>query len=332
MYHLDVNITIGSHTFDFVTAGEISTSWKTLTDTAKFTLPRNIKKFWGGDNQFLQELVKRGDEVEIKLGYDGNLETEFVGFISDVKMGRPPVEIECEDLMWSLKQETVNESYKTVKLKKLVEDITFYNRYIEDIVVDDVDLGAFRIEDQSPAAVLEYLKNSYGLKSFFRGKTLYVGFAYPADQYKKITYDFQQNVKEEGNSLVYKSADDIKLKVKAISIMEDDNEKIEVELGDPDGAVRTLHFYNLSKAHLEHAAQSQMDLLKYDGFRGSFKCFGIPHPAHGDIADIKDQWYPEHKGAYFIDRVVTRFGVGIGIDREIHLGLKASGNQIEEAN
>lgn len=52
---------------------KIETSWKSLTDTAEITLPRNVKGFK------VSELLKEGDAVEILLGYDGNLKPEFSG-------------------------------------------------------------------------------------------------------------------------------------------------------------------------------------------------------------------------------------------------------------
>ena len=61
---------------------------------------------------------------------------------------------------------------------------------------------------------------------------------------------------------------DKSLKVKAISILKD-NKKLEVEVGDTEGELRTLHFYKVtSEAKLKELAKAKMSTLKYTGFKG----------------------------------------------------------------
>lgn len=78
--------------FDYVSQVEVETSMKTITDTAKLTIPRNLKFH---DNNLL-EYIKRGDKIKIDLGYDDSgLQTVFKGYITKVSTGRP-IAIECE--------------------------------------------------------------------------------------------------------------------------------------------------------------------------------------------------------------------------------------------
>lgn len=311
------NIIIGKLTFDFVMSGSINSSWKNLTDTAKIVLPKKVMVNENGTVRNIQDIVKKGDRVQINLGYDGDLQTEFAGYVSSVSTGIPTV-IECEDDMWLLKQKSnIQESWSNAKLKDVI-DVVASGVYSE---VLDVELGAFRINDVNAAQVLSSLKE-YGLNAYFRNGILYVGFRYPTSDYNTVQYHFQKNVIDDSSSLTYRKEDDVKLKVKATSILKT-NEKIEIELGDSDGDIRTLHYYNLSETELRKAAERDLDGLKIEGLKGSFKAFGQPFVQHGDVASLTDEYYPENNGDYFIDSVNTEFGYSVGIKRTIELGKKA---------
>lgn len=323
MFKVDVNITIGNYTFDFIMDGEINSSWKDITDKAVLKFPRNIKVF-SQDGKLIQDIINKGDKVEIQLGYDGNLETEFTGYISEVQLGIPLV-IHCEDDMWILKQSKVSQSWSDAKLEDIISAILPSGMNYE---VVDFKIGAYYANQATPAIILNDLKKRYGMKPFFRDGVLYVGFAYPEDKNKAVTYDFSKNAKEKGKKLKYVRESDVKLRVKGISI-DSKGEKIEYEKGDAEGGQRTLHYYNLSMTELQANVERDYSKLLYEGFRGSFRAFAIPHVKHGDIAYIIDDFYPEHKGAYFVDRVKTSFGHNKGIDRQIHLGSRASSSELK---
>ncbi|MDD3458549.1 MAG: hypothetical protein PHO74_03650, partial [Weeksellaceae bacterium] len=91
---------------------KIESNWRQLTDTAEITLPRNVLFFEEND---LREVFKRGDSVEIKLGYDDVLITEFTGYISQV-FANIPILIRCQNEMFKVKQIPVNYSHANVSL------------------------------------------------------------------------------------------------------------------------------------------------------------------------------------------------------------------------
>lgn len=71
----------------------IESSWELLTDTATIVLPRNVRDF---DKLNVKQVFKKGDPVQIYLGYDENLLLEFEGFISEVSADIP-IKIKCDD-------------------------------------------------------------------------------------------------------------------------------------------------------------------------------------------------------------------------------------------
>lgn len=324
MFVVNSHITIGQLAFDFVMNGSIESSWQTLTDRAEIELPRKIKIF-DQPGKLIQDIIKKGDEVTIELGYDGRLETEFVGYVTEVKLG-VPIKLRCEDSFYLLKQKKVNKSWRNATLLDIVSDIVPEGMKYE---VLDFNIGAYYAKNATAAIILEDLKNRYGMKPFFRDKVLYVGFAYPLDKWKSVKYDFSKNVKAKGKNLEYKRAEDVKFSVKGVSINAAGQKTI-VEVGDPEGAERTLHYYNLTQAELKANVERDYKKLQYDGLRGSFDAFARPFAQHGDIAFVIDEDYPEYRGAYFIDKTKVAFGPSKGIERRVYLGSKAANEEILE--
>ena len=310
--YMSCYIEIGKYIFRNVNSVRIESSWKELTSRATIKLP-NIKRL-------LEKDIKNGDEVLIRLGYNGELKDEFVGYVASVSP-KIPLEIMCEDEMWKLKQKTVSHSWRSVKLKDVLKTL------VPDATIEcpDVTLSPFRLDKVTVAMALEKLKDEYMLVVYFRNKKLFVGLAYNEKSLGEVNYHFQKNAMM--SSLVFKKKEDIKIKVKAISIMPD-NTRIEYEAGDPDGGQHTVHFYNHTKAELQALVKEKINRMKFDGYRGSFKAFGIPLPQHGMVANMMDDRYPERAGSFFIDGVTTDYGAD-GFRREVELGRSANSTLIE---
>ena len=58
--------------FSAVKSVKISSSWKTLTDTAEIEIPHKLYF----KNKTIKDLIKKKDEIIIQLGYNGNLKEE----------------------------------------------------------------------------------------------------------------------------------------------------------------------------------------------------------------------------------------------------------------
>lgn len=301
---------------DFVNDVEIESSWENLTDTAKITIPRKIT--WEGRDIVAgaNPLFSRGDKVVIELGYDNQYNKVFVGYASAVHP-KLPVVIECQDSMYLLKQNTITESYKSVKLSKLLSDVMPKGVKYE-ANLDATDLGKFRISNATPAQVLEELRKTYGIFSFFRDEVLHVGLAYVPKLRVEKRFKFEQNIIDD--SLEYRRKDDVKYKVKAISI-QPDNSKREVEFGDAEGEQRTIYLFDTPESQLLDRAKREFERVKYEGYYGSFTTFGSPFVRHNDAAILVSDKLPEKDGTYLIKKVVYRFGMS-GYRQEITLDAK----------
>jgi len=319
MQRLTCRILIGKFEFNYVNELTIESSWDEFTDKASIRLPKKLEfngePIISGSNP----LFKRGDAVEIWLGYDDQLNREFIGFISDVKPSLP-IEILCEDFMWKLKQSNITNSYKSVNLKTLISDL-LSGDYAIDFDADDIELGKFSISNASIVEVFEELKKTYGLITFIQDGKLFCGLPYREELQQEQQYDLEYNVADSSN-LVYTRSDDKQIKVKAIS-SNSDNTTEEIELGDPNGEQRTFYFTNIPKKDLEATAQRELDRIKVDGYTGDLTAFGVPFVQQNDAAKITSRVTPEQDGTYLVKGVSVSFGVS-GFRRVIKLDRKIS--------
>lgn len=320
MVKLGVRIEIGGNSFEVPADVEIVSSWETLTDTAKIVLPRGIRFIDSNYIAGVNNLFKRGDQVNIFIGYDGDLSSRFVGYLSGVKPGNR-LEFECQDAMYLLKQKNI-ESFSSAK-------ITLYDLLLEITAdtlpfseVPDINLGKFRIINANAAEVLEEIRKTYGLVSWARNGLLYSGFAYdPFFPGETHIFEVGKNV-ISFDELKYFREDDVSLKVKAVSL-KPDNTKIEVTVGDDKGDLRTVFKYNVEEAELRKFAEAQLNELKFEGYRGSFEAFTTPAVNHGDIIDFRNPFIPEQNGKYYVKKVSIRVGTKNDVQR-IYLDRKAS--------
>jgi hypothetical protein len=137
-----------------------------------------------------------------------------------------------------------------------------------------------------------------------------------------VKYSLAWNVIE--HDLKFRDESDTDLKVKAIGI-KPDNTRVEVEVGDKNGAQRTIHSYTVyDKAGLEKFAREEMQKMKFTGFEGTLTTFLYPYAEPLMTADLKDPQYGERRaGLYVVDSVLTEFGTQ-GARREVELGKKVS--------
>jgi len=314
MKRLNCEITIGDNVIDFVTEVSIDSSWKEFTDKCTITLPKRITK--NGQDVFVgnESLFKYGDKVTVKLGYYPNLETRFQGYIHRVRIDSPVV-IECHDEFFKLKQNTLTKSYSKINLEDLLEEIT------GDVQFDSVsaELGEFRISNATPAQIIEELKKTYLLDAFIKDNKLRVGRQYLTEL--GTNHEITKEVNIIDDNLDYQKEENVRIRIKAVSMLPD-NTKIEEEVGDTTGETRTAFFYNLNREELKASAERELPKFRYSGFRGSFVTFGEPFVQHGDTIKFSSLKFPEYKGNYFVDRVVTNFGQQ-GFRQEIELGRKA---------
>lgn len=289
---------------------KIASSWKSLTDTADITIPRNVGEF---DRKNVSEWFREGDPVEIWLGYDGNLVLEFQGYIKKVPAGMP-LTISCEDEMYQLKRSTVSVSKKDCTLKELLTAIA--PGYT--VKCDDTRLGNVRFSKMSPSQILEKLQKS-GIYCWFEGKELHAFNTSKSDA-DPVNVQLERTANE---SLKQK---EIEKTLVIMSLILKKGKKLRVEVGDSPAGKRItkeVSGIEMSEAELRREAEKLYELSKQPGLDGDLTLWGVPRVQHGYQVNLSSVMYPEKNGTYYIDTVTKSFS-NQGYRQVCKLGLKAS--------
>jgi hypothetical protein len=303
-YRLTNTVEIGDYTFWAVHEVVTESSWDMMTDTCTIVIPKKLR--WQGKPLVLADnpLLKKGNAVTIKLGYDDRNNAVFKGYITQIYADFP-IQINCQDEMWKLKTGRFNKAYRSVKLSQLLRDM-LTPLGVKYKIIADYDLGMLRTKDNpTPAKVLEELRKTYFLKFFFRNGTLYVGQAYVAELQTEHTVNFR-DIPRGGNNLEYIRKEDVLIKLRCV-ILYPDNKKVEFEIGADDGEVRTFSQYDVPEKEMRRLAAIELERLRYEGYRGSLTLFGEPFVQHGDIVELIDDDNPERNGRYFVKKVSRKF-------------------------
>lgn len=299
---------------------EIESSWKMICGKASIVLPRNVRDF---NRQKVKEVFRRGDKVEIRLGYDGSLLLEFNGYIDQVSADYP-ITIKLEDEMWKLKQIKVNFASKNIGLKKFIQ--TMVPDYPIDIDAD-VSLGAVRFSKVTLGEVFNKLQEDFGLYSFIRNGKLTIGKLYSDATTEIPRFDLERNC--VSNDLNYLTKEDRLVKIVGKSMQtvakalktKMTRKKLEYEFGDKEATETINWVFNVKTlAELQRAVKKLYEDRKKDGYDGSFTTFGVPTVSHGQKVELSSTLYPERGGIYYVDGVKKAISHDNGYRQDIELG------------
>ncbi|MDY0102831.1 MAG: hypothetical protein RBS07_07805 [Lentimicrobium sp.] len=316
------NITIGSFRMRSVHQVVIKRSIFQVGSTAVIKIPLSAYlRNASGEVEPIKtnEKFKVGDKVSINLGYDPDLYNEFNGFVSRINP-QMPLEIECEDWTWPLRRINIKKSWKKATLSDILQHIADLAGFKLLSGLPDVSITNFMANDKTALWVLQELKSKYGMTIYFSlTGYLYAGLAYTHNLGAVKLVSGKNIVKS--NDLKWVNADDVKLKIKAIS-MERNGSRIEAELGDTDGEIRTLYFYDVhDKEELKRLASSEIEKYKYNGYRGSVNCLLKPFVQPAMSVELSDLNFEDRSGKYYVESTEVAFGTGGG-KRKIDLGIK----------
>ncbi len=324
MYDCTHDIRIGTSKVQGFARLEIVKSAESLSDVATLDLPATRANV----PVQIEDKIKRGDRCVIALGYDGDNNTEFTGYVRSISLNEP-IKVEMEDEIFLMRRPVNDKLLKAVSVKQVlayvVEQI---NAALPGSVqpfslVSDVEgfkFDKFLIRQATGYQVLEKLKQDTGLALYCRGSELHCHLLY-TERRGVVGYDFGRNIMA-GHSLEYTRAQDTKLQVHAIGRSRD-NATVEVTVGTPGGEVRTLKRPNVSdRTTLEVMAKEQLKRYAYDGYKGKFNAWLKPYVEHGGTAVLTDPDFPDRKGRFYVANVTTRAEASVGMVREVGISLK----------
>lgn len=329
--NMESQINLGNVRLENVSQFEIQESVLEISNTAKITIP---KAYALNENKAILEQFKVGDKVVINAGYNGELQTEFTGYISEIDSDIPLV-ISCEDDLYPLRQTNYVKSYPaSATLKQILADIIPPGSIKLDANNPDIKIGKYQIDNASAFAVLQDLQKNYGLFSYVHNGLLRVGLAYDfGDNTQTHEYIIGKNVKQ--NELKYKRKEDFKIRFKAIA-NNPNGKKTTVTVGakEKDASERTLNYAGpMSEVELKRNAESALSKVRYDGYTGSITGFGFPRTRAGDSLTIIDELEidNQYRGSkYLIEKVEISYNESSGFSRTNTLSFKIE-NKAQDA-
>lgn len=312
MFDLSWKITVGKYRLSMLSSVEITRSVEQLSDTAVIVLPGSCF------NKALEveQQIKRGDRVEIELGYDGDPKVEFEGYLESISTDDGSIKLQCEDALYTLRIAVANKEFVNPDIKDilnyilpqgmgLVCDYSFrYDKYV--------------IENATAYQVLKKLQEETKANIYLKGSELHV---HP--QYREIFgnawYSFQTNI--EKSNLEYKNAEDRKVEV-VVEGKGNDGKVIRETAGEKGGDTITLKIDGVSdRASLRNLANEQLKVKSYTGYSGSFTGWLIPWCDAGFAVTLFDLDYEHKNGTYYATEVITSMSSSGG-SRTIKLGRK----------
>lgn len=327
-YNIDVAITIGGKVrFNALHSARVVNSLERLSDTATIELPREFANALQNGKRVsiakkrLLDYIAVGDTIKLEAGYDGKLNVEFEGYITDVGAEIPTV-LKCEDEMYKLRTGAeINKTFASVSLKELLQFIA--PNY--EVSAQDIQLGKFMITQATPYKVLEVLKEQYGIRSYFNGKVLTAGLPIGLGQDVIHAFSFGRNIRQS-SELIYKAKSDRKYWIKAISMQKGNAKKQEVyEFGEKGESTITLHApLDLDKVALKKWAENYYKSVVFDGYEGNIDSWDLPLTKAGTVAKVMDRNYKDghRNGNYLIESVTIDINGSVGIKRQNKITLK----------
>ncbi|MBY0244936.1 MAG: hypothetical protein K2Q03_05725 [Sphingobacteriaceae bacterium] len=314
---MSCEITIGKVKLNHVSAVTIKKSVKALADEAEIILPRNMQEV--ASKKSLMDFVKEKDEVIIKLGYNGQNSEEFRGYVKKINNSEP-LKIVCEDQMYKLRTTLAPSGvYEKIAFKNFLAKVLGGVKFTTAI---DLTIDKFIINKGSSVfdVLFSLKKDPYNMYSYFDTKgVLRVGFAYEVHAKDEVkTYEMQKHVTK--NDLDYLNVDARNFRVKAVSNYSNGKKNV-VYVGEADGVLRTLNFFNLTESDLKNKANAELKRMKFAGYSGKITGFGWPRTQAGTKLNIKDLKYTDRDGTYLIDAVTIRFN-NQGFRRENQISSK----------
>lgn len=325
--NLNSQVTLGNVLLKNITSFEISESILEMSNTAKITIPRNYAALNG---KVILEQFAVGDKMTIEAGYDGELNREFTGYISEIESDYPLV-IHCDDETYPLRQNSLAFSYRSATLGQVLADIIPGDIKFE---CPGMNLGRFIIDNESSFRVLQRIQEDYGLYSKLQNGVLTVNLRDLVDVNGQQTHTYVMNENRvsanfvKKNDLKYKRKADYRLHVKVTS-MPPNGKKVTVEYGSKTkdaSLIQIAYPGSHTEAELMAYAQSIYNKRCYDGYTGTITGFGAPATHAGDALILNDSLEPERSGRYMIEKVVVNYDDFNGFSRHNTLSYRLGAN------
>lgn len=256
-------------------------------------------------------VFNEGDKVTVSLGYDGKNKPRFTGYIKRINQ-TDRLELECEGYSYLLPK-VFSKSYASTTVKDILADLTQGTEIKVAEKTADVKVANVRFKNASGLKVLEWLQKELHLAVYFNFESIYVGtlYGWQKDTVKvRLGWntandkDFKKR-KTDSNVLIQLVAKDSKgstKKTKSDEQRYSQTKEVKIKAG-------------LDSAIMKQIANDLQSRENYRGYEGAITCFLEPMLQKSNVADIKDNRFPERSGLFFVETIEGSFDSGGGRQR-----------------
>jgi hypothetical protein len=336
MFVLRSDISIGDLRFEGVQNVVIKRSVHSLIETAIIEVPAMAyiqEKGKTAPKQIVTATqIVTGSEVRIQLGYNGEMRTEFEGYVVNCKPGTPVV-IMCEGASYLLRQNVPGVQPGKTTVKELIQSAvskTTGKKAIKVTCTLDMPILNTCSTSASGLEILNELVRATkdNLCCFFiKPHELWCGLLYsdytsgiPISNDETVGYrigynTLKENTLEEHASNVKAGTVEYKRKSSTGQVL------MGVSVSRWGGATKETAILNkiLQEKSLAELADEKVIRNNYKGYEGGITAFLQPYVAPGGSAKIVNTNMPEMDGVYLIESTEVTFGIN-GARRKIELG------------
>ncbi len=326
------SIIIGGFQFSGVEEVRIKKSMRNYTDTATIKIPSIAKIITNGvsgvETVTTGTKFQEGDAVHINLGYNGDLNSEFVGFVKRPGLGMPLV-VECEGYVRQLRLNCdFNKAFATTSAKKLLALAT-QDTDISVVCPVDFPIANIVLQHANGAEICDYIKEAsdHTLTIFFiNPKTLWCGLPYTAYangngglmKQPTVSYRLGFNCIKDNSLKERIPQEPVQIIMKGLLA----NGNFVTTASKNKAAankIKTLHNHVPDSTTLSFFAQEKEYQHNYTGYEGKVHAFLQPYAQPGFNAYIQDSRYPALTGTYMIEETEVVFGLN-GARRYVTIG------------
>lgn len=323
MFVMTHEIKIDGKVIPLITSVSVKMDVGQLANTATIELPATAFK-----RRLAQVAdIRRGQRVEIRLGYDGRNELEFEGFVNRRTDKEHGLLVECEDAMFLFRQTAMkNQEFANPSMRQLLDKVV---QSVGNGIKIDTDMDykydKFVFQNASAFDVLKKIQEETKAHIYLdTDNVLHVEPQYIEKVSRTVRYSFQRNICRDGLSLTWRSTKEnpLMVEVEGSGKVNGKTTKVTVTSGEVGGDRIKEKIKGITDTKtLQSIADDIYNGRNYIGFEGSFDAWLRPFVSAGDFVDLKDEEDETRNGKYYVKSVETTFGKGGGV-RKINLGHK----------
>ena len=320
MFVMTHEIKIDGKIIPLITAVSVKMDVTQLANTATVELPATAFK-----RRLAQVAdIRRGQKVEIRLGYDDRNEVEFDGYVNRRTDKDGGMIVECEDAMFLFRQtQMANQEFVNPTMKSLLGKVA---QAVGGIKVDtklDYSYEKFVFQNASAFDVLKKIQEETKAHVYLTtDNVLHVEPQYIEKSSKVVKYSFQANICRDGLNLTWTDTTENPLivEVEGTGKVNGKVTKVTVTSGKAGGdRIKEKIRGIVDKKTLQSIADDMLASRNHIGFEGSFDAWLRPFVTAGDFVELIDDEDGTRNGKYYVKSVETTFDSGGG-KRKINLG------------